>query len=108
MGSSQTASVPENTVAPLCAVNCYYVGGLGGVAVGTEYKNPEPSARPNTCPGHSAAVTLRSKRDPSHRAIKKSDLFTKQSGRKSRNALTLSHADALTCSPTMEQFFLPL
>lgn len=90
MGSSQPASVPGNTVAPLCAVNCYHVGGLRGVAVGTEYKNPAPSARPNTCPGHSAAVILCSKRDPSRRAIKKSDLFTKQSGRKSQNALSLT------------------
>lgn len=110
MGSSQPASVPANTVVPLCAVNCYHVCGIHGVVVDTEYKNPEPSARPNTCPGHSAAVTLCSKKDPSRRAIKKSDLFTKRSIRKSQNALslTLSHADALTDSPTMEPFFLPL
>ena len=110
VGSSQPASVPANTVALLCAVNCYHVHGIHGVAVDTEYKNPEPSARPSTCPGHSAAVTLCSKKDPSRRAIKKSDLFTKRSMRKSQNALslTLSHADALTDSPTMEPFFLPL
>ena len=110
MGSSQPASVPANTVALLCAVNCYHVRGIHGVAVDTEYKNPEPSARPNTCPGHSAAVTLCSKKDPSRRAIKKSDLFTKQSIRESQKALplALSHVDTPTDSPTMEPFFLPL
>lgn len=74
MGNSQPASVPANRsrYCVLLIVTSYR--GIRGVAVDTEYKNPEPSARPNTCLG----IQLQSpcaKEDPSRRAIKKSDLF---------------------------------
>lgn len=110
MGSSQPASVTVNMVVPLCAFNCYYVRGIWEVAVDIEYKSLEPFARPNTCPGRSATDTFCSKKDPSDRAIKKSDLFTKQSIRKPQNdlSLTLSHVVILTDSSIMKQFFLPL
>lgn len=82
MGSSQPASVTVNMVAPLCAFNCYYVHGIREVALDIDYKCGEPSARPDRCPvalPPPAAVTSCSKKDPSDRAIKKYDLFTKQS-----------------------------
>lgn len=113
MGSSQPASVTGNMVAPLCAFNCYYVHGIRGAAVDIEYKSTEPFARPNRCPvalPHAAPVTFCSKKDPSDRAIKKYDLFTKPSIREPRNdlSLALSHVAVLTGSSTMKQLFLPL
>lgn len=112
MGSSQPASVTANMVAPLCAFNCYYVHGIWEVALGIENKCTEPLARPNRCPvafPHSAPVTFCSRKDLSDRAIKKYDLFTKQSIKKSQNdlSLALSHVAVLTGSLTMKQLFLP-
>lgn len=112
MGSSQPASVTVNMVAPLCAFNCYYVHGIREVAVDLENKPREPLARPDRCPGARslpAAVTSGSKKDPSDRAIKKYDLFTKQSLTKPRNdlSLALSHVAACAGSSTMKQLFRP-
>lgn len=54
-------------------------------------------------------VTFCSRKDLSDRAIKKYDLFTKQSIKKSQNdlSLALSHVAVLTGSSTMKQLFLP-